>query len=178
MNLMIDNTEWIAWEKPKADWCKLNTDAAWDSDVKAGGGGLLRGHTGEWIRGVSVMLSARSPICAEALALKEGLKLAWELKFDKVEVESDAQELIDAIQGKIFLPEADATIRKIRQWMRRDWEISLRHIYREANRCADRLAKLGKMQACKKTIWCTPPAQLERLIIEDCEGRKFLRCVH
>lgn len=146
--------------------------------MQAGGGGVLRGHTGEWIRGVSMLLHARSPVCAEALALKEGLKLAWELKFDHIEVETDAQELVDAIQGTTFLPDADTTVKEIRQWLRRDWEISLRHVYREANRCADSLARLGKNQRCTKTIWSTPPTQLEGILLEDFEGRKFLRCVH
>lgn len=75
-------------------WCKLNTDGTWISEQKVGGEGLIRGDTGEWMRGITVQGKARSPICAEAMALREGLKLAWDLKVGYLEVESDALELV------------------------------------------------------------------------------------
>ena len=177
MGSVPDRINWVAWQKPKMGWCKLNIDGAWLSEREAGGGGLIRGDTGEWLRGITVKVTARNPICAEALALEEGLKLAWDLKVEKLEVESDAFDLILAIKGLKDIPEVEGLLHNIHYWMKQDWEITLTHVFREANKCADCLAQLGVKQGRRRLCWTLPPPELENLLRDDLEGRKFLRRV-
>ena len=42
----------VAWEKPHLGWWKLNSDgSALGNPSRAGGGGLIRDHQGNWVRG-------------------------------------------------------------------------------------------------------------------------------
>lgn len=176
-DLVSEEFIWVAWNSPETGWFKLNTEGAWESESQAGGGGLIQGDTGEWIRGFTSHLSAISPGCTEALALLEGLMVAQDMNITKIEVEVDAQELIDAILGKKDLHGGSWIIEQI-QCMLRNWEFKLQHTHREANRCADALAKMGKIQRKRKMIWTTPPLEVQSIIQEDCEGRNFLRRVN
>lgn len=59
--------------------------------------------------------------------------------------------------------------------MTRDWEMTITHVFREANRCADTLAQIGLGLWSKRVLWSNPPHEVERCLEDDIEGRKFLR---
>ena len=67
----------VQWTKPEAGWCKLNTDgASLGNPRKAGGGGLIRDHRGEWLKGFSREIGSTTNVIAEFWALRDGLLLA------------------------------------------------------------------------------------------------------
>lgn len=44
----------------------------------------------------------------------------------------------------------------IRALVSRDWQVRITHVWREANRCADALARLGSEGSEALKIWGTP----------------------
>ena len=47
---------------------------------------------------------------------------------------------------------------------------SLRHVYREANSCADWLANLGRLQDVDFVLHSSPPVDLVSFVMADCQG--------
>ncbi|KAL0014579.1 hypothetical protein SO802_001648 [Lithocarpus litseifolius] len=58
-------------EKPDLNWFKLNIDgSSIDNPVKAGGGGIIRNHHGNWVRGFARSIGIALSDIAELWALK------------------------------------------------------------------------------------------------------------
>lgn len=56
----------MSWEKPPEGWVKLNTNGlALGNLGKAEGGGLIRNHHGDWIRGYAKALGNTNSFMAE-----------------------------------------------------------------------------------------------------------------
>ena len=66
-------------------------------------------------------------------------------------------------------------IAEIRDWLQRDWTVSISHVLREANACADFLANAGAAGNTKLQILQEPPTGLLHLLREDFQGAMFLR---
>ena len=55
----------VSWEKPPPNWYKLNTDeASRGNPRRAGGGGVIRGSAGNWIRGFARCIGSTTSIIA------------------------------------------------------------------------------------------------------------------
>ena len=74
----------------------------------------------------------------------EGLQWCLEMQFNRIEVEVDAQDLVDVILHNEEVHGGATTLRTIKEMAAKQWELSFRFIYREVNRCADLMASLGK----------------------------------
>ncbi|CAN1129174.1 Putative ribonuclease H protein At1g65750, partial [Linum perenne] len=81
---------------------------------------------------------------AELRAIVEGLKLAWSLGIKKVAVQTDSAAVVAMLQtGGRSVHKHAALVAEFQDMRARSWEISLSHIFREANCSADYLANLG-----------------------------------
>ncbi|CAN0927908.1 Putative ribonuclease H protein At1g65750, partial [Linum grandiflorum] len=73
-----------------------------------------------------------------------GFRLAWELGFCKVNLQLDSQCVVDALLGD---PLEDFRhsfcISEAKNVLRRTWDVTGSHIFREGNRVADALAHYG-----------------------------------
>ena len=49
-------------------------------------------------------------------------------------------------------------------------QVRFRHVYREANRCADHLAKLGSLMDVDFAIFSCPPVDILPIFEADCHG--------
>ncbi|KAK2382454.1 TMV resistance protein N [Trifolium repens] len=76
----------IGWNRPEGDWIKLNTDGASRRNNSAGCGGLLRNSNGQWLGGFSRHLGTCNAYIAELWGVLDGLKLAYERGFKKIEL--------------------------------------------------------------------------------------------
>jgi ribonuclease HI len=135
----------ISWHPPPINWVKLNTDGSSKNNMTAAGcGGLIRGNDGEWLGGFSKFVGSCSACVAELWGVLEGLKYAWNLGFRLVELHIDSQVVVKIIQEDGTTSSSCwSLVRRIRQFLERDWEIKIQHSYREANKCADLLANIG-----------------------------------
>ncbi|KAL4287834.1 hypothetical protein AHAS_Ahas19G0225800 [Arachis hypogaea] len=133
----------VKWKPPPEGWVKLNTDgAAQKNPGRSGCGGLLRNNEGRWIAGFSHRTGEATAFTAELWGVVKGLELAWTMDFRKVVMEVDAAAVVQRLNGgKKLASHPNPVIRKVNEWKRKDWSIRFVQIYREGNRCTDRLAK-------------------------------------
>ena len=138
----------VKWIKPGQGCTKLNMDGAVFGDPrKAGGGGLLRNSEGDWIAGFTRKLGSMYNIMAKLWALKEGLSLGRQLNLTNLNIEVDTIVLVHLLTnpGTINLM-LELLLNDCRNLIKLFPNCSVTHIYREANRCTDKLAKMGTTQ--------------------------------
>ncbi|CAN1179527.1 Putative ribonuclease H protein At1g65750, partial [Linum perenne] len=149
------------------DWLVLNTDGSViTSSGTAAAGGLVRDEWGRCLLAFSSKVGSCSITRAELRGIATGLKLAWEAGFKKIVVQADSRAAISLINAEgPPTHQHGGEIYTIRELMLRDWEVTIRHVYREGNRSADFLANLGH----------TLPLGTHRIPISDCNLGYFIR---
>jgi ribonuclease HI len=99
---------------------------------------------GDWVRGFSRSIGLAFSVQAELRALLDGLLMIVELNIPFLEIEMDSLVAIDLI---LAIHPANVFLRPIvsdcRYLLEKFEGVSIKHIYREANMCADLLAKAG-----------------------------------
>ncbi|KAL6505949.1 hypothetical protein OROHE_022668 [Orobanche hederae] len=107
---------------------------------------------------------------AELMALREGLRLAWERRLRRVVAELDSE-----VVYKLLISEGteDHSLHNIledcRSFKRLLWEFKIQHTKRDGNTCADLLAKMG--HGCEGfQFWEDPPPLLAREVDRDIEA--------
>ncbi|CAN1177924.1 Putative ribonuclease H protein At1g65750 [Linum perenne] len=138
-------TQLIAWRPGEEGWFTLNTDGSRISQSGATTiGGIIRDSTGKLVRAFCANVGNCSITRAELRAIVEGLKLAWSLGIKKVVIQSDSAAVVAMLQaGAHSVHKHVALVAEFLKIRARPWEISLTHIFREANCSADYLANLG-----------------------------------
>jgi ribonuclease HI len=144
-NLKVSQSISVKWLLPPLGWAKLNTDGASSGNPgPAGGGGVIRDSRGDWVRGFSRSIGLASSVQAELRALLDGLLMTVELNIPFLEIEMDSLVAVNLILATHL---ANAFLRSIvfycRCLLQKFEGVSIKHIYREANMCADLLAKAG-----------------------------------
>ncbi|CAN1822878.1 Putative ribonuclease H protein At1g65750 [Linum perenne] len=107
-------------------------------------GGLIRDEKGGFVRAFCANIGNCSVTRAEFRAIVEGLKLVCSLNIRKVTIQTDSWVVVSILQ-KEEGPSSQhaALIVEFHELISRDWELSLSHVYREANCAADYLANIG-----------------------------------
>jgi ribonuclease HI len=160
----------VKWNPPPVNWAKLNTDGSVLGDPGlAGGGGVLRDFLGNWIGGFSRSIGITSCVQAELRALKDGLLLALDLEIFKLEIEMDSSVAVESLKTtsmrNVFLR---TIVDDCRLLLERFEATTIKHIYREANGCADALAKTGCVQHVNISFYPSAPAHvLEALAFDN-----------
>ncbi|KAL4273453.1 hypothetical protein GQ457_13G011460 [Hibiscus cannabinus] len=104
---------------------------------------------------------------AELWAIYEALRRAWEKGFRSVELESDCVDAIQMILGHSDVCMGHVLVDAIRSLLCRDWQLSIFHVPRGCNACADRLAALGRGQVVEVLEFEAQPAELLDLVEEE-----------
>ena len=139
----------VRWEKPDLGWFKLNTDGTANGSAgNAAGGGLIRDDRGNWVMGFSRKIGRADSFVAEIWALRDGLQLCRHLNIGAVVIELDAKSLVEVLNNSsycnnVISPLLDDCKLLIDQFP----QVRVVHIFREANKCADHLAKFGLAQS-------------------------------
>ena len=166
----------IKWVSPPLGWFKLNTDgSSLGNPGLAWGGGVIRNHVGEWVGSFSMAIGVTTSVQAELRTLKDGLKLAIDLGILNLEIKMVslvAVELVNSITTpNVFL---SAIVTDCRSLMVRFDLCSLKHIFREANSCADLLAKAGCAQSSDFISFSNAPVYvLEALAFDVSNATRF-----
>ena len=93
----------VQWTKPGAGWCKLNTDGALlGNPGKAGSGGLIRDHRGEWLKGFNRGIGSTTSVIAEFWAVRDGLLLVAQMGILFLEIECDAKIVTDLLLSNLL----------------------------------------------------------------------------
>ncbi|KAJ1408141.1 Ribonuclease H domain [Sesbania bispinosa] len=156
-----DLFEQVHWEEDYLIWrilimqfsLKISLMLTWMiglSYLPVGGIHLLWAITSLMLTGASYSLQGNcgrgNSHAAELSALKIGLVLAWEKGVRYLLVKSDDLELVQVVN--VFIP-GDSShfgepLLEIISMLKREWDVQVHHILREANFVADSLAKIGR----------------------------------
>ena len=139
---------------------KLNFDGSVYNPIQAAAGFVVRNHLGNPVLAMSNNLGSLEILQAEGCALRDGLNSINPILHDSITVEGDSKILIDAINGKFTTPWRIKTIVADIQLLKLKFRnITFRHIWREANFVADKLANLGPPSYFKKHMAQHSPAR-------------------
>ena len=151
---------------------KLNTDASSNATLgSAAGGGLIRDDRGNWVVGFTRKLGKINSFTAETWVLCDGLLVCYQLKLPVVIVELDAKALVDALSNPSYSNSVISPLFDDCKLLASQIpHIRFRHIYRKANKSADRLAFFGLSQLPDFVFHSTPPMDLVSFVTDDCLG--------
>ena len=109
---------------------------------------------------------------AELWALRDGLTLCINLCLSPVEIELDAKEIVNFVATDVIISgDLCPLVDDCRELLRQIPQTKISHCYREANFCADALAKLGTNLAQEDCIlFDIPPFVLLPLLDFDQSG--------
>ncbi|CAJ2653650.1 unnamed protein product [Trifolium pratense] len=168
----------IGWCPPSEGWIIINTDGAKKENHYSGCGGIVRGNSAEWCGGFAKGLGACSVEMAELWGAWEGLQYTWNLGFRRVELHLDSMVVVNMlVKKKGGHPEGWSLCKKILRILQFDWEVKIRHTYREANLCADALANIGCGLGDTVIFYESCPTQIRHLFALDAAGTTVSRLV-
>ncbi|CAN1345093.1 Putative ribonuclease H protein At1g65750 [Linum perenne] len=82
---------------------------------------------------------------AELRGIIEGMKLAWNSGIRKLRIQSDSRAAVELLSNLGCSNNQHASlIDQFLELSRRDWQVSIHHVYREANYATDCLANQGQ----------------------------------
>ena len=162
----------IRWERPFCNWFKLNTDgSALGNPGTAGGGGILRSDSGLWIQAFSRSIGKTTSFLAELWALRDGLIMCLNLRISALEVEIDAQAVVELMNNDNTSNATNSSlVADCRLLISQIPQIKVSHCYREANAYADALARIGSLQDSDMLYYDFPPSSLLEFYLADLYG--------
>nr|POF22818.1 putative ribonuclease h protein [Quercus suber] len=141
-----------------------------DQTGLAGCGGLLRDCHGNWISGFARAIGHTSSLAAELWAIRDGLTRCCHLSLQAVVVEVDASVAVSLLSQDVQTNgEFSSLIDDCRNLMKSIHQVQLKHCFREANRCADAIAKFGNSVLVWGDNWLPTPG-CPKVISQGGEG--------
>ena len=134
---------------------------------KAGGGGLIRDHKGDWVASFSRSLGCTNSFIAELWALRDGLILAKDLNFNSLIVELDVKSVVQLMNNDFANMLMEPLLTDCRTFLRAIPNKQVEDTYREANQCADALARVGARRNFSFVVFVEPSPVVESLLDHD-----------
>ena len=96
----------------------------------------------------SIHLGITNSIVVELWAIWYGLSVAWDLGLTHIHLEFGSFIVVQWLQNKSvhFLPYLTNLLTNCRFLLKHQWQVKLKHVYLEANGCADKLEDKGTNQ--------------------------------
>ena len=104
---------------------------------------------------------------AELWALRDGLLLAKEMGLNNLIIEMDALSVVLLMNNNTVNLLMEPLLTDCRNLLSEIPNKQIVHIYREANQCADALAKLGASSVDSFVIFLYPPPVVESILASD-----------
>ncbi|XP_028072274.1 uncharacterized protein LOC114274528 [Camellia sinensis] len=147
---------------------KLDTDGSTRRHGGGGGfGGLFWDETGAWISGYYGRLEICTSLEAELWTVYKGLTIILQRGFNQVIIETDAEQVVKLLSDDLGERCPFWGIVEDARIIMRGCDCSIQHIRREANICADAMAKLGEYQPADLLIVNEPLEELRTLLVAD-----------
>ncbi|CAN1194412.1 Putative ribonuclease H protein At1g65750 [Linum perenne] len=138
-------TAQICWAPAQGPAFTLNTDGSVKvSARRSAAGGCLRNSEGRVIDAFAANLGNCSITRAELTGVVIGMERAWDIGIRNIEVQTDSAVVVNLVSKDALGDHQHAALTsKFKNLIRRDWQVSVKFIYREANHLADSLANRG-----------------------------------
>ena len=158
---------------------KLNLDGSvLGNSKKAGGGAVLRCSNGKWAAGCLRKLGNTSYILAELWVLRDGLFLSKQVSLENICVDMDAEFLVYLRSNTTVVNlSLEPLLSDCKNLMKMFLNCIMAHVFREVDRCADRLARLRADLHSNRLILYNPPPMVEDLLTSDKDGHFCNRLV-
>lgn len=115
---------------------------------------------------------------AEIWGILDGLRLAKKLNLNNITIESDSLAAVQVILSTDSGGEGVCNIvQQIRSFLSGRWNVKLKHIYREANKCADWLANWSLQHDLGYIEWTHAPSGISSLLLYDAMGLSTSRLI-
>ena len=110
-------------------------------------------------------------VMAELWGLYQGLQLAWDAGIKRLLVEVDSLCVSQMISKQVIVPNVFyALVVAVRNLLSRNWQVSLSHIFREANSAADFMASMAYSVPYGVHVFNSPPVGIYSFILQDIVG--------
>ena len=154
---------------------KLNSDGCDAGNPGlAGCGGVVRDSHGDWVTGFSRHIGITNSFVAELWGLRDGLMLCSNIP--ALIVEMDAKSIVDIFCRTGYVNEVISPILDdCRMLINNFQQIQVNHVFRQSNRCADALARIGADQVLDFRSFESPPVDVFDLVEQDKSGLYFNR---
>lgn len=106
----------------------------------------------------------------EVRAMLEGIQLAWDKRYRKVEMEGDNSLLIESILVGSVVDRKMMELRLVHGMLIRPWVVRIRHIPRTKNAIVDCLTKIVSHDLMWLTVLEDPPQVVRGLLLVDAGG--------
>ncbi|CAN1129782.1 Putative ribonuclease H protein At1g65750 [Linum perenne] len=118
-----------------SDWMIVNTDEAVNlSTRRAVAGGLIWDELGHCVAAFTMNIGCCSITRAELRGAITSLRAAWDLGFRKVKLQVDSMTVIELVKNEEIPTHQHALeVLDLRDLLRLDWEVNLRHVFKEGN---------------------------------------------
>jgi len=138
-------------------WLDIHIDGASKGNPGPAGIGVVIHEDGQVVKNLSVFIGETTNNFAEYTALIHALEQALILKADAVKINTDSQLLCRQINKEYKIKSANiiGLYNQAVQLIAAFKEFSIRHIPREENTGADKLANLAVKQALRKSVVIT-----------------------
>ena len=152
-------------------WVKLNMDGSTIGNSRlVGGGGLICNEHGDWVMGFAISLGITFGVMVELWSLKDGLMLASQLRISSICVELDAELIVLLLTNySINNLMLEPLLYDCRTLLKKFHSSTIHHIFREANQCADALAKFGATLSSDYVNFVNPLAVVDLLAFDKAE---------
>ncbi|KAL8119749.1 hypothetical protein AgCh_017015 [Apium graveolens] len=154
------------WRKPMDGWVKVNTDAAVFQNGSIGVGCVMRDSQGLFLGARCCRLQgAWSPREAEAIGMKEALSWVIARRNHHCIIESDAQVLVAACNGKPGVAIFGTIVDDCNQLLKHINPVLVKFVYRSANSVAHALAKASYSMS-DVGEWVNAPSDFISYVLE------------
>ena len=141
-----------------------------------GCGGVVRNEDGQWVAGFSKRIGITSSFAVELWGLREGLKLRCNLNVRYLEVEMDAKSIVEVLQNAGYVNYVISHILDdCRQLIKRFQNVCIKHCFRQANQCANGLARMSFSLIADFLIYDSPLVDILDVFEGDLNGMYFNR---
>ncbi|CAH9142860.1 unnamed protein product [Cuscuta epithymum] len=156
------------WKKPVEGRMKVNVDAATGMGGKRGLAWVVRDAAGQFVAaGAKPWEGNISPKEAEILGVREALSWLKENRWDCVDIESDASQVVSAIYNGGGVAQFGLIVEDVRDLMKDFNSISIAFIRRSANRVAHTLARAA-VSLSDSHVWLSiPPTCIMQALSHD-----------
>ncbi|KAG8490243.1 hypothetical protein CXB51_015601 [Gossypium anomalum] len=156
-------------------WVFLSTDGALVRDSRyADIRGVARDHDRNWIVGYSHFLGVCSLFEAEVWAILNGILILLNKRYRKISILTDNLEVAQVLSASILEDLGITVLRRTQRIMREEGMWKIKHIPRNQNLVADRVAKLSLSWKSSLQVFNEAPKEVIDLLQEDKKHSWFM----
>ena len=128
---------------------------------------MIWDHDGVWLKGFARGPDYTNSALAELWALRDGLLLAKEMRIQQLIIELDVLSVVILMNNEFENLLMEPLLTDCKNLLKEFPNKHMIHAFREANQCANALAKLGAQSLYRFVVFCNPPPVVEAILAFD-----------